>query len=181
MHEHLKSVSAFHVALAFPHTAPDSNRRLSDMEIVNYQALLMEAGADVLTAIKAGEMVEILAGLVNLAYVALAAVARQGAEVIDKPVAWQQDGYVLSVMKIISDNINHCTSGHSDNYSAVYCLCIHLTRGFVNADFDKAFQMIHANTISRVTTSGESLYSDAEHFRQLKLQKTPDLSECLYE
>jgi hypothetical protein len=180
MNEHLKLVRAFHEALSCPQAAPGVKSKLPDMEIIKYQTLLMEAGSEVLKSIRAGEMVEVLVGLVDLAYVALAAIAMQGGEVIDKPVAWQQDGYVLSVMQIISDKIGQCTTGSSDGYSAVYCLCIHLARGFVNADFDKAFQMIHRNNLSRLT-NGESIYGDSDHFRTLKLKKTPDLSECLYE
>jgi hypothetical protein len=141
----------------------------------------MEAGSEVLKAIKAGEMAEMLVGLVDLAYVALAAIATQGGDVIDKPVFWQHDGFVLSVMKVVSDKINRCASGSTDQYSEVYCLCIHLARGFVNADFDKAFQMVHNNAISRVKKSGESIYDDTDNIRKIKLLKSPDLSECLYE
>jgi hypothetical protein len=151
------------------------------MEIIRYQALLMEAGSEVLKAIKAGEMAEILLGLVDLAYVALAAIAKQGGEVTDQPVSWRLDGFVLSVMQIISDNISHCTAGNAENYSAVYCLCVHLARGFVNADFDKAFQRVHQHAIARLQVSGESLYDDSDNFRASKLQKPCDLSECLYE
>jgi hypothetical protein len=141
----------------------------------------MEAGSEVLKAIKAGEMAEILVGLVDLAYVALAAIAKQGGDVIDKPIYWRQDGFVLSVMQIVSDKISHCTSGDTNKYSEVYCLCGHLARSFVNADFDKAFQMIHDHAISRIKTSSESLYDDTDNIRKLKLEKTIDLSECLYE
>ena len=181
MNEHLKLVREFHDTLLFPQAEPGSSLRLSDMEIIRYQALLMEAGSEVLKAIKAGEMAEILVGLVDLAYVALAAIAKQGGDVIDKPVYWQHDGFVLSVMKVVSDKINLCASGDTDEYSEVYSLCIHLARGFVNADFDKAFQMIHTYRISRLKTGGESLYADSDNIRYLKLQNSPDLSECLYE
>ncbi|ESS73561.1 hypothetical protein MGMO_17c00260 [Methyloglobulus morosus KoM1] len=181
MNGHLKSVREFHEALLFPQAGPGTTLQLSDMEIIRYQALLMEAGSEVLKAIKAGEMAEMLVGLVDLAYVALAAIAMQGRDVIDKPVFWQHDGFVLSVMEAVSDKINRCASGSTDQYSEVYCLCIHLVRSFVNADFDKAFQMIHNNNLSRVKKSGESLYGDTDNIRKLKLHKSPDLSECLYE
>ncbi len=181
MNQHLKSVREFHELLLFPQAKLGSARQLPDMEIIRYQSLLMEMGSDALKAIKAGDMPEILGGLVNLAYVALAAIAMQGEDVVDKPVSWHQDWSLLSVIKVVSDKINHCASGGTDNYSEVYCLCIHLVRGFVNADFDKAFQMIHDNNISRVKISGESLYGDTDHIRKLKLQKMPDLSDCLYE
>lgn len=181
MNGHLKSVRTFHAVLAYPQAASGTISHLSDMEVIKYQALLMEAGSEVLKALKAGEMAEILIGLVDVAYVALAAIAVQGGEVIDKTVSWQHDGYVLSVMKGLSDKINDCSSGSPDDYSAIYCLCIHLTRSFVNADFDKAFQMIHRNNINRVELSGESFYEDTENFHKLMLKHTPDLSECLFE
>lgn len=181
MNGHLELVRAFHDALSCPQATQGSNGRLSDMEAVEYQALLMEAGGEVLKAIKVGEMLDILAGLINLAYVALAAIAKQGGEITGKSVAWQQGGFVLSIMRIIADKINGCSSGGTDGYSAVYCLCVHLTRGFVNADFDKAFYMVHQYNIARATQNGESFYSDSDSFRKLKLKKTPDLSACLYE
>jgi Phosphoribosyl-ATP pyrophosphohydrolase len=178
---HLESVRAFHAALSYTEATQGSNSRLSDMEAVKYQALLMEAGGEVLKAIKAGDMVEVLVGLVDLAYVALAAIAIQGGEVTSKSVAWQQDGFVLSVMQVITDKVNACSSGDTDGYSAVYCLCVHLTRGFVNADFDKAFNLVHLNNIVRAAQDGGSFYSDSDNFRKLKLKIMPDLSECLYE
>ncbi len=181
MNEHLKSVREFHDLLIFPQAASGTTLRLSDMDIIQYQALMMEAGSEVLKAIKAGEMAEILLGLVDLAYIALAAIAKQGGDVIEQPISWRLDGFVLSAMQIVSDKINHCTSGDVDKYSAVYCLCFHLARGFVNADFDKAFQCVHQQTLCRLKMSGESFYSDADNLRTSKLKKSPDLSECLYE
>ncbi len=162
MNKHLKLVREFHDAFSLPQAEPKAAIRLSDMDVVMRQALLMDEGSAALKAIKSGDMVEILAGLVNLAYSALGAVAMQGGDVTDTLVAWRHDGFVLSVMRALSDKINHCSSGSSADYSAVYCLCIHLSRGFVNADFDKAFQMIHDGKLS-------------------KPPKIPDLSDCLYE
>jgi len=162
MNKHLKLVREFHDAFSVPQAEHGSAIRLSDMDVVLRLALLMDAGSAALKAIKSGDMVEVLAGLVNLAYSALGAIAMQGGDVTDNPVIWRHDGFVLSVMRALSDRINHCTSGSSDDYSAVYCLCIHLTRSFINADFDKAFQMIHDDKLC-------------------KPGKTPDLSDCLYE
>lgn len=162
MNKHLKLVREFHDACSFPQAEQGVNRHLSDMDIVEHQALLMEAGSAVLKAIKTGEMVGILAGLVNLAYDALRAIARRGDDVTDHPVTWRHDGFILSIMRILSDKINQCTSGSSDDYSEVYGLCAHLTRSFINADFDKAFQMIHDSKMSHQA-------------------KAPDLSDCLYE
>jgi hypothetical protein len=162
MNEHLKLVREFHDKFSFPQAEQGAAIRLSDMDVVMRQALLMDEGSAALKAIRSGDMVEILTGLVNLAYSALGAVAMQGGDVTDHPVTWRHDGFVVSIMRALSDKINHCTSGSSDDYSAVYCLCIHLTRSFINADFDKAFQMIHNGKMS-------------------KLAKAPDLSECLFE
>lgn len=162
MNKHLKLVREFHEAFSLPQAEHGANIRLSDMDVVLRQALLMDEGSAALKAVKSGDMVEILAGLVSLAYSALGAVAMQGGDVTILPVAWRHDGFVLSIMRILSDKINHCSSGSSDDYSAVYCLCIHLARGFINADFDKAFQMIHDGKMSKPV-------------------KIPDLSDCLYE
>ncbi|MDI1229552.1 MAG: nucleoside triphosphate pyrophosphohydrolase family protein [Methylobacter sp.] len=162
MNKHLKLVREFHDTFSFPQAEHGANMRLSDMDVIFRQALLMDEGSAVLKAIKAGEMVEILAGLINLAYCALGAVAMRGDDVIDHQVTWRHDGFVVSVMRALSDKIHNCSSGSTDDYSAVYCLCVHLTRSFINADFDKAFQMIHQNKLS-------------------KPAKAPDLSECLYE
>lgn len=140
----------------------EQEEHLSDMDIVGYQALLMEEGSSVFKAIKAGEMVDILSGLINLAYRALEAIAKHGGDVIDRPVTWRHDGFVVSIMTILSDHINHCSSGSLEAYSDVYCLSVHLTRSFINADFDKAFQMVHAG-------------------KQSKSTKKPDLSDCLFE
>ncbi len=162
MNEHLKLVREFHDTFSFPQAEQGANVRLSDMDVVMRQALLMDEGSAALKAIKAGDMVEILAGLVNLAYCALAGVAMQGDDVTDHPVTWRHDGFVVSIMRVLSEKINNCTSGSADDYSAVYCLCAHLASSFINADFDKAFHMIHNGKMS-------------------KLVKAPDLSECLFE
>jgi hypothetical protein len=162
MNKHLKLVREFHDTFSLPQAEYGANTRLSDMDTVEHQALLMMEGSAVLKAIKTGEMVEMLAGLVNLAYYALDAIAIRGSDVTDRPVTWRNDGFVISIMRILSDKINNCTSGGADAYSDVYCLCVHLTSNFINADFDKAFQMIHDSKLS-------------------KQAKAPDLSECLYE
>ena len=162
MNKHLKLVREFHDSCSFPQAEQGANQHLSDMDIVVHQALLMAQGSVILKAVKAGEMVEILAGLVNLAYSALGAIAMRVGDVTDRPVTWRDDGFVVSIMRILSDKINQCSSGSADDYSEVYGLCAHLTRSFINADFDKAFQMIH----------------DGKMFGQAK---APDLSECLYE
>jgi hypothetical protein len=162
MNKHLKLVREFHDSFSIQQAEHGAHERLSDMDIVMRQALLMDEGSAVLKAIKAGEMVAILAGLVNLAYCALAGVAMLGDNVTDHPITWRHDGFILSIIRILSDRINNCTSGSTDDYSAVYCLCAHLSSSFINADFNKAFQMIHDSKMS-------------------KEAKAPDLSECLFE
>ncbi|MFI3185031.1 MAG: nucleoside triphosphate pyrophosphohydrolase family protein [Methylococcaceae bacterium] len=162
MNKHLKLVREFNDTFLLSQTEPYAYTHLSDMDIVKYQALLMEEGSGVLKALRTSEMVDILASLVILAYCALDAIARQGGEVSDSSVTWKHDGFVVSIMRILSEKINHCTSGSTEDYSAVYCLCAHLARCFINADFDKAFSAIHNGKMS-------------------KLAKAPDLSECLFE
>jgi len=172
MNTHLKLVREFHDAFSFPQAEHGTNVRLSEMDIILRQALLMEEGSKLLRAIKAGDMVEILAGMIDLAYCALCAIAIQGADVLDRPVTWRGDGSVISLMRLFSDTINNCASGSPENYSGVYCLCVYLSRSFINADFDKAFQMAHDSKMSRL---------NKEETISLKFLKTPDLSECLYE
>jgi hypothetical protein len=48
--------------------------------------------------IKAGEMVEILTGLINLAYCTLSSIAMRVDHIADFPVTWRHDGFVVSVM-----------------------------------------------------------------------------------
>ena len=181
MNNHLKLVREFHDAGSFPQAVQGANVRLSEMDIIMRQALLMEEGSKLFKAIKAGDMVEILAGTINLAYCALGAIAIQGADVLDQPVLWQHDGFVISLMRLFSDKINNCASGSPDNYSEVYCLCVYLPRSFINADFDKAFQMVHDSKMSRLGKSGKLTNENAEEILKSKFFKTPDLSDCLYE
>jgi hypothetical protein len=181
MNKQLKLVREFHDAFSIPQAEHGKNVRLSEMDIIMRQALLMEEGSGLFRAIKAGDMVEILAGMINLAYCALGAVAIQGADVLDRPVSWQHDGFVISLMRLFSDKINNCTSGNPDNYSEVYCLCVYLSRSFINADFDKAFQMVHDSKMSRLDKTGKLISENAEEIRKSKFFKVPDLSDCLYE
>ena len=173
MNEHLKRVRAFNTGIALPQAEQGTHRRLSDMDIIMRQALLMEAGSETFSALKSGDMVAILAGLTDLAYYALGAIAMQGADVIEQPVTWRHDGFVLSVMKLLSDNINQCAAGEVEDYSAVYCLCAHLAKNFINADFYKALIMVHNNAMSKLDESRKS--------RPERLPKAPDLSDALYE
>ena len=181
MNKHLKLVRGFHDAFSIPQAEQGANVRLSEMDIILRQALLMEEGSELFRAIKAGDMVEILAGMINLAYCALGAIAIQGADVSDQPVSWQHDGFVISLMRLFSDKINHCASGSPDNYSEVYDLCVYLSRSFINADFDKAFQMVHDSKMSKLGKNGKHTEENAEEVLRSSYFKTPDLSDCLYE
>jgi hypothetical protein len=181
MNKHLKLVREFYDAFSIPQAEHGENMQLPEMDIIMHQALLMEEGSELFRAIKAGDMVEILAGMINLSYSALGAVAIQGADVLDRPISWQHDGFVISLMQLFSDKINNCASGNPDNYSEVYCLCVYLSRSFINADFDKAFQMVHESKLSKVDKSGKPIYESPEETLRSKFFKTPDLSECLYE
>jgi len=146
-----------------------SDGHFSDMDIVHHQALLMQQGSVVLKAIKVGDMVEILFGMIKLATTAVEAIAARGGDVMELPVTWRHDGSVISVMRTVSDKINQCSSGATEDYSAVYCLCVHLTRNFINADFDKAFQAL--NDFKKV----------ANNINSLEQSKAPDLSDYLFE
>lgn len=181
MNSHLKLVREFHNALAFPQAEHGENRSLPEMAIIFRQALLMEEGAELFRAIKTGDMVKVLAGMINLSYTALGAIAIQGAEVLEQPVSWQHDGSVISLMRLLSEKINNSASGNPKDYSEVYCLCTYLCRNFINADFNKAFQMVHDNKLTRLSKSINLIEQNAEDILNSTFFKTPDLSDCLYE
>lgn len=177
MNKHLQLVRNFRKNFSLPEALPGSSGQLSDMTIVLRQAWLMEAGKQVLLAIKQGDMGVILARLTGLAYLALNAIAIQRGDVEIQPVNWRHDGSVLSLVRLISDRINACSSGQSRDYSALYCACAQLIGGFLNADFDKAFNEFHQYELK--TGIGPGL--DAENRSEVDWNKTPDLSDCLYE
>ena len=181
MNKHLQLVREFHDAFSFPQAEYGVNVRLSDMDIILYQALLMEDGSEVLKAIHGGDMVEILNGLVDLAYCALDAIAMQGGDVKDIPSPWKHDGFVISLMRLLSDKINQCATGTAEHYSEVYCFCIHLTRRFINADFDNAFQAVYDNYMSRLDESRKSGFNNVNQVRKSPMFNAPDLSDYLYE
>jgi len=181
MNEHLTLVRAFHDAFSFPQAKHGADEPLSDMDIIMRQALLMEEGAEVFKALAAAGMVAILDGLVDLGYYALGGLAMRGVDIVEQPVSWRHDGYVLSVMRLLSDTINNCATGSAESYSELYCTCVHLARSFLNADFDKAFRMVHESNMSRLDERGRPIHENAWKIRKSKLFKAPDLSECLYE
>jgi hypothetical protein len=55
-----------------------------------------------------------------------------------------------------------------------------LAGSFINADFDKAFQMIRDGNMSKLTETGKPINEDAGEIRTLNLAIEPDLSEYLY-
>lgn len=179
MNPHLQLVREFHDRFGIDQPEYSDSQHLSTMDIVMRQALLMECGSETFKAITAGDLAKILAGLVDLAYNALAAIACRGDDVINTSANWRQDGSVLSVMKVLSDRINQCTSGETIHYSALYNLCEQLARGFVNADFDQALRMVHANLMGRAVSGGSQNYE--QRLERETLPSAPDLSDALYE
>lgn len=177
MNKHLQYVREFRETFSLPQTAFGTAGHLSDMDAVMRQAWLMEAGSGVLRALKKGDMAEILARLTGLSYCSLGAVAMLGEDVLDQPVLWRHEGSVLSVMRLLSEKIHGCASGKTPDYSALYCACAHLARGFLNADFDKALQMFHAHHMDRCKRDGADFEKDGELIRDQGV----DLSDCLYE
>ncbi len=181
MNKHLQLVREHHEACSFKQARFGEISHVSDMESIQRQAMLMEAGSLLFNAIKSGEMAEILGGLVNLSYVSLGAIAVAGKDVSESTITWQHDGYVISIVKLISEKISHCTSGNSSAYSDVYNLCVLLSRNFLNADFDKAFQVAHDYHMKHLAIKGTSIYDNAWNNYLSELSRMPDLDDCLYE
>lgn len=148
MNKHLQQVRDFHRKFAIKQPDEGEIGHLSDMDIVMRQALLLDCGSETFKAIASGDLIKILAGLVDLSFNALAAIACRGDEVVSVSANWRQDGSVLSVMRVLSEKINLCTSGETVHYSGLYAICAHLSQRFVNADFDEAFQIVHQHLMS---------------------------------
>ncbi len=147
------------------------NNGLSDMEIIQFQALLMNNGADLLRAFKQGDMAVVLAGLVNLAYSSASAAVLAGAGEQMPPVSvnWRHDGRMISIMRSLSHHIDACCSGKIEDYAALHELCKRLVRDFLNADFEKAFQHVHQTHLEN------------HHVPVAQPINMPDLSDCLFE
>ena len=171
MNRHIQLIKQFHQACAV-NGALENTGHLSDMDIIMQQALLMEESGALFRAVKRGDMAEILAGLVNLSYAALSSLVLLSGE--DKPITieWKNDGSVLSLVKRVTEAVAQCSDGQAEHYLSLYYLCERLARDFLNADFDRAFQMSHA---SRMADLQESHARPSLHY------KTPDLSDCLFE
>ncbi|WP_150048981.1 MULTISPECIES: nucleoside triphosphate pyrophosphohydrolase family protein [Methylomonas] len=180
MNKHLQLVREFHDSFGIVQPVYPDSMHLADMDVVMRQALLMDCASETFKALTAGDLVKILAGLVDLAYNALAAIACSGGDVLATPASWRQDGSVLSIVKALSEKISLCASGETVHYSGLYMLCVQLVRGFVNADFDKAFEMVHANLLNSLS-QGRSGGDYGERIARETLPPAPDLSDALYE
>jgi len=171
LNKQLSLVRDFHQRYGIAQPDYPETAHLSDAEIVLRQALLLQCGSDTCKAIAGGDLEKILAGLVDLAYNALAAIAIRGDDVITVNVNWRQDGSVLSLARVISEKINSCTSGETLAYSGLFSLSRHLCKFFLNADFDKAFQIVHDSLMTQ------------DHGQPISetLLKAPDLTTAFYE
>jgi hypothetical protein len=149
---------------------------VSDMEIILSQALLMDAGSITFKAIKSGEIADILVGLVALAHSALLALAMQEQEIIEPARESRQEYQMLAIMRMLSEKIHHCSSGKAQDYCELYHLCASLTSVFLNADFDKAFQVYH-----EWYKACQGLSHDANKIYDQHKSTCPDLTDCLYE
>lgn len=180
MNKYLHLVRDFHGRLGIE--PPDSLEKphLSDMDIVMYQALLMDHGSATLKAIASGDLVHMLAGLVDLAYSALEPITARGDDVIATSVVWRQDGSVLSVMRVLCNKIDHCSTGETLEYSELFNICEQLSRGFINADFDTAFQIVHQHLMRQPLLAEADQNYVARILRARRLVP-PDLSDALYE
>ena len=180
MNKHLQRVRDFHEHFGIKQAAFQETGHLSDMDIVMYQALLMDCGSITLKAMTSGDMPNILAGLVDLAYTALAPIACRGDDGATTTCVWHQDSTVLSVVKVLSDKIGLCGAGKTIRYSALYNICEQLVRGFINADFDKAFQLVHNHLMLQQPIPVKD-QNYAARIVRATLPVPPDLSEALYE
>ncbi len=181
MNKHLQLVREHHDACSFKQAKFGETGHVSDMENIFHQAMLMESASLLFNAIKSGEMADILRGLVNVSYVALGAIAASGKDVMESRISWQHDGYVISIVKLMSEKISQCANGKTNNYSDVYHTCVLLSRNFLNADFDKAFQVVHDHHMAHLSLNGFSIYDDAWNNYLSELANLPNLDDCLYE
>jgi hypothetical protein len=140
MHHNLALVKAFQTS---SQAVTNETPHVSEMDIILFQALLMEAGSATFKAMKSGELEGILAGVIALAYTSLQAFAAQDKELGENQDGFHQEYQLCPIMRQLSDKIQHCSSGQAEHYAELYHLCAYLTSSFLNADFDKAFQAYH--------------------------------------
>ncbi len=166
---HLELLKHWHQCAGKPIDTDEAG--LNDMDIIQFQALLMDNGADLFRAFKQGDMAVILSGLVNLSYTAMSAVVLSGGQgdIFSTTVDWRHDGLIISIIRSLSKQIAACASGQAEDYAALYVLCKKLARDFLNADFDKSFQRVH-----------QAKMQD-RHFPATRHISMPDLSDCLFE
>jgi hypothetical protein len=150
--------------------------RVPDMGIILSQALLMDAGSVTFKAIKSGEIAEILAGLVALAYTAMQALAMQDKDIAEHQGESHQVYQMLAIMQLLSARIHHCSSGQAGHYAELYHLCASLSSGFLNADFDKAFRVYH-----EWREACQDSNDKADKMPDAHKAKLPDMTDCLYE
>ncbi len=149
---------------------------ISEMDIILFQALLMDAGSATFKAIKQGEIEGILAGLVALAYASLQPLAAQDKDIGENEGELHQEYQLYLIMRQLSDTIHKCSSGQTEHYSKLYHLCAHFVSSFLNADFDKAFQLYHDWRIA-CDDSGAKTTETVSSDKPKRL----DLIDCFYE
>ncbi|CAG7855974.1 hypothetical protein MCAMS1_00301 [biofilm metagenome] len=174
MHQHLTLIINRQPAQSSGQGA--SPTRLSDMDIIFTQALLMDAGSASFKAIKAGEIEGILARLVAIAYTALEPLAKLGCDVAEYAGENRLSYQMLDIMRQLSNKINDCSSGEASHYSVLYHVCSHLATDFLNADFDKAFRVYYAWRISYLDSDDEDTIQSLTY-----KSKLPVLTDCFYE
>ncbi len=152
--------------------ALDESKGYSSMEIIDKQSLLMAAGGMTFKALNTGEMVDILAGLTHLAYLSAEALVCSGREIAVLPPPGYQAYEMLTIMQMLSEKIHFCSSGKTECYIDLYHCCAALAANFLNADFEKAFAMLHQWRLNGKTQPALTI-CDCAMF--------PDLTDCLYE
>ena len=173
MHHHLALVKTIQ---PHPKFTEGEIPRVSDMDIILSQALLMDAGSVTFKAIKSGEIAEILAGLVALAYTSIQALAMQDKDIVENQGEGYQEYQMLAIMRLLSDKIHQCSSSEAKHYSELYHLCASLASGFLNADFDQAFLVYH----EWQKACGDSSH-DTNKIHDPHKTRLPDMTDCLYE
>lgn len=148
------------------------NNGYNSMGIIDNQSFLMAAGGMTFKALNTGEIADILTGLTHMAYLAAEALVCTGENIpIQSPPGYQAY-QMLPIMQMLSEKISHCSSGKAESYIDLYHCCSALAANFLNADFDKAFAMVHQWRL------------DAENIPALTICDWgifPDLADCLYE
>jgi hypothetical protein len=173
MHHHLALVKAFQKG---SQAVTSETSHVPEMDIILFQALLMEAGSATFKAMKSGELEAIFAGVIALAYISLQALAAQDKELAENQGGFHQEYQLCPIMRQLTDKIQRCSSGQAEHYAELYHLCVHLTSSFLNADFDKALQAYHEWHGTYKDKAGET----AKMPSPIKA-KPLDLIDCFYE